>query len=382
MLSVIRTIGLFVFSFLLSAAVFAQKGKTRSEIKKLMKKYQAVGLSVAVVKNSEIVYNQSFGKKSIEKKKKLKNDDIFRIASISKSFSATAVMQLVEAGRLSLDDDVSDLIGFTVRNPSFPEQAITLKMLLSHTSSINDSEGYFTLDVINPAKAQNAAGCYSDYAPGTEYRYCNLNFNMVGTIIERYSGERFDQFIVNHILRPLGAYGGYCVDSLDADKFVTLYEYDSTRNVFTGQENAYHPRREEIRNYVMGYSTPIFSPTGGLKISARDLASCMIMHMNYGAYPGGRIISEISAREMQTPVNEKSGYGLALHTANEYIPGKTMIGHTGSAYGLYSNMVFSPDEKFGFVVITNGGHPAYVESSRWADLLRSTARVLYKHWVE
>ncbi len=347
-----------------------------------MKQYQAVGLSVAVVKNGEIVYHQSFGKKSIEKKKKLKNEDVFRIASISKSFSATAIMQLVEAGKLSLDDDVSDLIGFTVRNPGFPQQAITLKMLLSHTSSINDSEGYFTLDVINPAKAKNAAGCYSTYAPGTAYRYCNLNFNMVGAIIERYSGERFDQYIVNHILRPLGAYGGYCVDSLDANKLTTLYDYDTVQARFVAQENAYHPRREEISNYVMGYSAPVFSPTGGLKIAAKDLATCMIMHMNYGVYAGKRIISEASAREMQTPVNEKSGYGLALHTADEYIPGKKMIGHTGSAYGLYSNMVFSPEEKFGFVVITNGCYPAYVASSRWVDLLKSTAQVLYTHWVE
>lgn len=372
---------LSLVSILLTFPVIAQKGKTKSEIKKLMKKYDAIGLSVAVVKNSNIVYNQSFGKKNIEHKKKLGNDDIFRIASISKSFSATAIMQLVEAGKLSLKDEVSNLIGFTVNNPKFPDQAITLKMLLSHTSSINDSEGYFTLDVINPTKAKNAGGCYSDYAPGTEYRYCNLNFNMVGTIIERYSGERFDQYIVNHILKPLKVYGGYCIDSLDANKFASLYDYDSTQKTFVAQENAYHPRREEISKYVMGYSTPIFSPTGGLKISAKDLATCMMMHMNLGVYENGNIISEASAREMQTPVNEKSGYGLALHTANNYIPGKKMIGHTGSAYGLYSNMVFSPEEKFGFVIITNGCNPVF-EENRWNELLLYTARILYKYWVE
>jgi len=381
MYSISRTIVFSFLSFLLVVPAVAQKGKTRSGIKKLMKKYQAVGLSVAVVKNNEIVYNQSFGKKNMERKTKIKNDDVFRIASISKSFSATAIQQLAEAGKLSLDDDVSKLIGFEVRNPKFPDQVITLKMLLSHTSSLNDSEGYFTLDVINPARAKNAAGCYSDYAPGTEYRYCNLNFNMVGTIIERYSGERFDQYIVHHILKPLGIYGGYCIDSLDANRFVTLYEYDSTSGAYVAQENAYHPRREEISHYVMGYSTPIFSPTGGMKISAKDLATYMTMHMNYGKYPGGAIISEASARAMQTPVNEKSGYGLALHTCDEYIPGKKMMGHTGSAYGLYSNMVFSPDEKFGFVVITNGCSPVF-EDDRWSELLLSTARLLYKNWVE
>ena len=76
----------------------------------------------------------------------------FRIASISKSFSATSIMQLVEAKKLSLDDDVSKLVGFKVRNPRFPKTVITLRMILSHRSSINDSQGYFTLDAINPAK--------------------------------------------------------------------------------------------------------------------------------------------------------------------------------------------------------------------------------------
>lgn len=375
-----RFAGFLTLLLLLSAPGVAQKSKTKSAIKKLVKEYGAVGLAVAVVKDNQVVYNQSFGKKDLAQKKRLKNDDIFRIASISKSFSATAIMQLMEAGKLSLQDDVSKLIGFTVRNPKFPEEIITLKMLLSHTSSLNDSQGYFTLDVINPGKNTNWAGCYSDYAPGGDYRYCNLNFNMVGTIIERFSGERFDQYIVNHVLKPLGIYGGYCIDSLDTTKFAMLYEYDSASQKFTAAENAYHPRREEIKNYVTGYSTPVFSPTGGLKISARDLAVYMTMHMNYGSYPAGRIISETSSKEMQTPVNEKSGYGLALHTADNYIPGKTLTGHTGSAYGLYSSMFFSPEEKFGFVVITNGCNPP---QSKTVDSFRAAVmQALYKYRVE
>ncbi len=88
-------------------------------------------------------------------------------------------------------------------------------MVLSHRSGINDSQGYFTLDAINPAKNPDWAKCYNDYEPGKGYRYCNLNYNMVGTIIEKISGERFDQYVKHHILDPLGLYGGYCVDSLD-----------------------------------------------------------------------------------------------------------------------------------------------------------------------
>jgi CubicO group peptidase (beta-lactamase class C family) len=267
-------------------------------------------------------------------------------------------MQLVEAGKLSLDDDFSNLVGFRVRNPKFPETVITLRMVMSHTSSINDSEGYFNFDVINPDKGANWANSYNDYEPGKGYEYCNLNFNMVGAVIEKKSGERFDQYVKKHILDPLGLYAGYCVDSLDASRFVTLYDYDAKAKGFKASASAYNPRSEEIRNYVAGQSTPVFSPTGGMKISATDLAKYMTMHMNYGKYNGVRIISKKSAKAMQTPIAKEEGYALALTNLNDLIPGKHMVGHTGSAYGLYSSMFFQPKEKFGIVTITNGVRPA------------------------
>jgi CubicO group peptidase (beta-lactamase class C family) len=345
-----------------SINVFAQADKAEAEIQGIMKQYAMVGLSVAVVKHGEIIYTHSFGLKNVETQTPLTDKDIFRIASISKSFSATSIMQLVEAKKLKLSDDVSDLVGFKVRNPKFPETVITLKMIMSHTSSLNDSQGYFTLDAINPDKNTNAAKCYNDYEPGKGYMYCNLNFNMVGTILEKHSGERFDLYVKHHILDPLGLYGGYCVDSLDKSKFTTLYEYNTSTKQFTPDPAAYNPRSEEIKNYVMGYSTPIFSPTGGMKISATDLAKYMTMHMNFGAYKNGRIISKKSSQLMQTIVAEEVGYGLAIKTVTDLIPGKTMKGHTGSAYGLYSAMFFQPDEKFGVVVITNGSNSDEVDS--------------------
>src|SRR6478609_5545378 len=222
----------FCLLLFINAACFCQFRNAELRLDSLMKKYNMVGLSVAVVKKDKIVYTHSFGLKNMETNTPLNNNDIFRIASISKSFSATAIMQLVEAKKLSLNDDVSDLIGFKVRNPDFPGKTITLKMLMSHTSSLNDTQGYFTLDSINPNKNANWAKCYNDYAPGGGYEYCNLNYNMVGTIIERVSGERFDKYIKAHILDKLGLYGGYEVGALDSTRFVTLYEYDSTLKQF------------------------------------------------------------------------------------------------------------------------------------------------------
>lgn len=340
----------------------------------LMEQSKMMGLSVAVVKDNQLIYTHSFGFKTGETQEALTDTHLFRIASISKSFTATSLMQLAEARKLSLQDDVGKLVGFPVRNPRFPDKVITLELLLSHQSSLNDSQGYFTLDAINPEKNANWAKCYSDYAPGAEYRYCNLNYNLAGTILERISGERFDQYVKHHILDPLGLYGGYCVDSLDTGRFATLYEFKGGQLV--AAPGAYAPRSEEIARYTMGYSTPVFSPTGGMKISAPDLARYMMMHMNYGKYKGKRIISRKSARRMQSRIAEKAGYGLAIMTQDSLVTGQVMKGHTGSAYGLYSQMFFSPKDKFGIVVITNGYHGFN------GSVLTPVARCLYQYLIK
>ncbi|WP_090987006.1 serine hydrolase domain-containing protein [Pedobacter suwonensis] len=360
----------------LSSAVQAQQEKAEADFKSVMEKYNAVGASVAVVKNGRIIYNHSFGLKDLEHQTPLNNQDIFRIASISKSFSATAIMQLVEAGKISLDDDFGELVGFKVRNPKFPDQKITLKMALSHTSGLNDSQGYLNLDVINPDKNPDWAKCYNDYAPGSKFDYCNLNFNMIGAVIEKISGERFDNYIKQHIIKPLDLYAGYCVDSLDSTRFVKLYEYHPDSKSYTLSSNAYAPRRTEIANYVMGYTTPVFSPTGGMKISAHDLARYMIMHMNYGTSDGVKIINRKSAKIMQTALSADEGYGLAIMTADDLIPGVKLKGHTGSAYGLHSTMFFSPKHKFGFVIITNGINATYTDGL--PDFSRAAINSLYQ----
>ena len=363
----------------LSLHSVAQPSRAEDSIATIMQQHEVMGLAVAVVKKGKLVYTHSFGLKNKELNQPLQEENLFRIASISKSFSATAIMQLVEAKKLSLDDDVSNLVGFTVRHPKFPNTIITLRMILSHRSAINDSQGYFTLDAINPAKNANWQKCYSEYEPGTGYRYCNLNYNMAGTIIEKISGERFDKYIQKHILEPLGLYGGYWVDGLDSTRFASIYEYDDSLKTLVAQPMAYAPRRQEIGSYVMGYSTPIFSPTGGMKISAPDLARYMIMHMKMGKANGKRIIKKKSAITMQTPLSEKEGYGLAIATTDKLIAGKTLKGHTGSAYGLYSAMYFDPNEKWGIVVITNGCRPGYTEG--YNTVIRKTVNVLYNHIV-
>ena len=358
---------------------YGQSDQAEASISAIMQEIPVAGLSVAVVKGNRVIYAHSFGYMDLENRIPLTNDNIFRIASISKSFSATSIMQLAENGKLSLDDDVGDLLGFPVRNPKFPGTIITLRMLLSHRSSINDSQGYFSLDAIDPSKNADGSKCYNDYEPGKGYQYCNLNYNLAGTIIEKISGERFDQYVKKHITDPLGLKAGYCVDSLDASSFAKIYEYRPDSSKFIHAPAAYAPRSAEIAAYVMGRSTPVFSPTGGMKISAVDLARYMVMHSRMGRFDSGRIISKKSAGMMRTVLSEKEGYGLALLTTDKLISGERMLGHTGSAYGLYSAMFWHPTKKFGFIVISNGCHPGYSEG--FNTVIRKTVNGLYDVFI-
>ncbi|MGN0003544.1 MAG: serine hydrolase domain-containing protein [Sphingobacterium composti] len=374
-----KTIASCMIMIICNVSLFAQDVKT--EVKKISDQYKAVGVAYVVVKNGKIIEQNAVGQSSIENNTPLDvNQNIFRIASISKSFTATALMQLVEKKKISLDDDFGDLIGFPVRNPKFPNTKITLRMVLSHTSSINDANGYFELDVINPSKNPDWQKSYNAYEPGADYQYCNLNFNIAGAVLEKLTNIRFDTYIRQQILNPLSLYGGYCIDSLDNTRFASLYSYDNKNDKFVLQPLAYNPRSEEIRNYKLAESTPIFSPTGGMKISAVDLAKYMIMHMNYGKSGKVKILGKKFSKQMQTKISDKEGYGLALLETTKLIPGQHLVGHTGSAYGLYSSMFFNPKEKYGIVVITNGCVPTYKDGH--VALTSDVINMLYEKLIK
>lgn len=384
----------FVVTVLLVISCTTPEERAEKALDSYLKKSGTTGLSVAVVKENQIVYSGAFGKSSIEKNTDLKSDDIFRIASISKSFTTTAILTLVEKGLVSPDQDVSDIIGFAIRNPKFPEVPITVKMLLSHTSSLNDEKGYFSLNTVNPDINPNFAESYNDYMPGTAYQYCNLGFNMLGCIVEKVSGVRFDVYVKNAILDPLKLNASFNVDDFRDVTFVSLYtpELDtaSGKTDFIPAENAYMSQAASLdpAKYVAGYSTPVFSPTGGMKISASGLARYMIMHINHGFFPetGARIISDESSKLMQSPVIETAVdnyYCLGLTRTSTLIPGEVMTGHTGSAYGLYSAMYFEPAKKFGIVMIANGTTPEYgnyVEG--FAPVQRDVVNMLYDIFIK
>ena len=369
------------------------------EIAQVSEHYKAVGLAVAAVKDGEIVYNASFGYKDWENKIPLGNDDILRIASISKSFVATSILQLVEQGKLSLDADVSELMGFVIRNPKYPDTPITVRMLLSHTSSMSDSNGYFTFDNLHREKSSTWEKAWNSYEPGSKYQSCKLGYNTLGAIIEIVSGERFDKYVSEHILEPLGVYGNHNVMELDPEKLVKIYKYralvsgenaeadpnsgnNSQSGIYTCTESAYDSPAEQLANYQMGYSTTVFSPTGGLKISAKDLAKVMMMHMNYGTLGDVKILSKEMCELMQSeivPTNyPQEKYGMAILSSNDYIKGIRVVGHDGIALGAYTSMFWNQERNFGVVVMTNGCDDK--TDKVFANIMCETAEVLYKYF--
>lgn len=364
-----------------------------TDVEQVRKDLGNISLQMVIVKDNKVVYSKALGVKNVETGEPLKEDNLFRIASISKSFTTTSLLQLAELGKVSLSTDVSTLAGFPVRNPRYPDIPVTLEMLLSHTSSLNDNEGYFTIDVLNPATNPDYTLCYNDYAPGEGYEYCNLNINIAGTFIEKLSGERFDLYVQRHILNPLSIYGGYCVDSLDATRFASLYEEDETGSFVCVDDEAYAPRSKRIRDYRFGYDTPVFSPTGGMKMSALSLARYMTVHMNYGTSPDGvRILSEESARTMQQPRSDDENYGLSLWQTTLYSDTVTLTGHTGGAYGMRSAMFFNPEKKYGFIVISGGAHELPEDTPNLAadpsgsaaddgNILTRVLRLMYRYWI-
>lgn len=373
------------------------KKQIEKQITGFMEECRTNGLAVVMVKGDKVVYQNAFGWKDKEAGIPLDINDMFRIASISKSFSGVSIMQLVEAGKLSLEDDVNDILGMNIRNPRYPDIPITVKMLLSHTSSMKDGGGaarYTDLTYIDESKTpidEIREKSYLPYAPGQGYKYCNRALNTIGVIIEKVSGERFDNYVLNHILRPMGLTekeAGYNVDTLDNSKFVSLYIYNEKKDSLEKSQVAYARKRGEkaveAGTYVIGRDGHGWSPTGGMKISAPNLAKWMMTLRDGGMAPNGtRILSEAGTKKLLTPVTPAdpgTQYCLTTRTETRFIDGKTLKGHTGSAQGLKSCMFFCPGEDWGFVCIASSTKLDQINNVY--KIYYNTVNLLYEQYIK
>lgn len=346
----------------------------------------AAGMSVVVVKNDKVIYSHGFGKRNIEKNLSVDSKTIYRIASVSKSFVATSIMQLCEQKKMSLSDDIGTLLGYPVRNPNYPNDKITVSMLLNHTSGLTDNAGYGS---INSLKSPSA---FANRKPGAYFQYCNLGYSTLGAIVEKVSNQRFDVYVREHILTPLGMNASYNIDDFAPNDFSNIAVlYRKSGGSWSPQFDNYNgikPSPRDMSDYRLGEDCFIFSPTGGLRTSAEDLAKFMIAHMKNGVYNGIRVLSDSSAAAMHSPLwvyNGSNGanegfwnkYGYAFQSTVTLIPAQTMVGVPGEAYGLLSDMYYSPDSLFGIVLITNGGGKFAPESNGFYNIENAVFNAVY-----
>lgn len=354
-----------------------------SDLQTVMKSYDAIGISVVVVKDNQICYKNTIGYNpdynDTTRRVLISDNAVYWWASVSKTFISTAVMQLVERKKVSLNDDVNKYLDFNVRNPRFPLTPITIQMLLCHRSSLNDNKYSWGFDMLMPDKNKDWKNNYNQYEPGKGYDYCNLNYNLLAAIIEKATNTRFDDYIGKNITEPLSIYGSFNKLRLDSSLFVKTYSYNQEKKIYEKYHFRRHYDSESLGEYVLGNSTPTFSPAGGMRTTVEGLARWMMVHMNYGTYKNRQILSKESELLMWEPKGPESRYGFAFSHYDKVVKGENFVGMTGGSCGIHSAMFFNPEKKFGFVVICNG---CTSKSANGAEMNYKIVRVLYKHLIE
>lgn len=298
-------------------------------------------------------------------------DDPVRVASISKMVTAIGVMQLVDAGRLDLTSDVSRWLGWQLRNPNFPDQPVTLSMLLSHTSSVREHDDDYVIPLGGSLQQVMADPRNWDtkHGPGDTFAYVNLNYPIIGSVVEKVTGERFDMWMRAHVLAPMKLDACFnwptCSDAAVA-RAVELASADGKP-----LKDDLHGRRPDCPVFVksgqpcdlsewhLGENGSLFAPQGGLRISARGLARIGRMLLNKGTLDGTRILSPRGVDALLTQVwtyNGSNGEtdggfycsaGNGTHRlpnaqagcADNIVPDSAvLVGHAGDAYGMKSGL--------------------------------------------
>lgn len=379
-------------------------GQMQQSVDDIRNKYDLMGLSVVTVCDGKISGAFHAGLRDYERNLTVNDSTKFRIASISKLVMTTAMMKLYDKKLFKLDDDVSKYLGFPLRNPNHPDRPITIRMLLSHTSSINEGTGYDGFltatytnvsnppdfsQLLTPGGAYYTEDMWRKEPPGEYYTYCNANFGLAGTLIEKISGQNFDNFMSENLFIPLGITGSYIAEGVtDINNLAAIYRNEEGKwapqtDDFKGTLSS--PR--DFSGYKTGTNAAVFSPQGGLRISANELARVILLHLDKGKFDGNRIISKKSIRLMHTPQwtwngsngdaegGAKRSWGLSVSILTDahsvgLLNGKsTIMGHGGDAYGLLSKFYFDPDTRSGLIIITNGisGNPTKSSSSVFYD---------------
>lgn len=352
-----------------SADLAKVKTWLESHVPEMMREAGLPGFSLAVVRDGRTIYAEGFGARDPKKNLPATPDTLYGIGSLTKSFVAIAVMQLIEQGKLTLDDQVSRYVPLDLGLPGKP---ITIRHLMKHspgfpnlgTSTILLSRGLGSDTGIPLSSAAdfyrfvNGARDEIIFGPGEHYFYSNASWRMLGHIIQTVSGIPFHRYVKDRILDPLE------MTRSTLDTAALLKDDDHLvphRKGKDGPEATPFPYPNPADN--PGFS--FVSAAGGIASSASEMTRYLNVQIEQGRYAGGHLASPEAFTQMQTMQIEtgdgyygKTGYGYGLGVTPGFL-GHKMISHGGSISVSTAHMAFIPDLKIGIVMMGNGPGMAY-----------------------
>lgn len=324
----------------------------------LMKLAHKPSVATCIIINDNVTWSKGYGFYDIENKKPAKTDTLYLMASISKTVTATALMQLYDQKYFDLDDDVNKYLPFSLRNPNHPNENITIRMLLSHRSSLAGDNLYWLClsyipgdpdvpsypypwlkEYLTPNGSAYTSRIWSKYSPGEKYLYSNIGYSIIGYLVERISGKRFDLYCKDHIFTPLEMYNtSFRLKGLNLSNIAIPYEYNDG-------EYLAHPH----------YGMHIIYPSATMRTSIEEYSHFLIAHMNGGWYKDTRILNTTTVELMHTahyPSSGKNNYGLGWSIRETFFDNKE-IGHTGGWPGVQTFTRIKSDKNIAITIFTN-----------------------------
>ena len=312
------------------------------------------GLAACIMDPDGVVWSRGFGHANISDERPSTPETVFMLASISKTVMSIAVMQAVEDGLLDLNADVNDVLPFPVRNPRHPSVPITLRMLLTHTSSVRDdwpsitpfythgdspiALGDYLRRYLSPGgDLYHPRRGYSGWRPGDRYDYCNIAAALAGYLVEAASAAPFDAWCDARIFTPLAMdRTSWHLTGLARSEIAMPYHWTDGSFVAYGQ-----------------YGYPDY-PDGQLRTSAVALARHLRAFMAFGELEGARILDADTVREMRRAQFPDIAHGQGLIWYRFTLHGSALMGHNGGDSGVATQMYFRPNDDVGVIVLANG----------------------------
>ncbi|WP_422082077.1 serine hydrolase domain-containing protein [Ulvibacterium sp.] len=376
-----------------SRFTFAQTGSKYqaidSTIERLLTEKHIPGFALCIVKDSTMVWSKSYGEADREEQILMDLDAIMNIGSISKTFTATAALQLWERGLLDFDEDINDYLDFRVRNPKYPESPITVFQILTHTSSIQDGKSYSTgyscgdpiislrdwvfHNLTQGGKYYGDGKNFAEHAPGEEEKYSNLAFGLLGYIVEKIARMPFRDYTEEHIFKPLEMNNtGWFIGEIDRKKHIRPYLYvtEENRDELLKWKRLFPNESEFKVGSLVGaclYSFPNY-PDGLVRTSVRELSFFLTAMMNGGSFKGRRILKgETVGKMFSLQIEGNNHRGLCWYKKDFGHSDRplTLWGHNGTDPGIQTNLFLHPTERIGVVTFqnkTSDGIPEIIEA--------------------